>query len=744
MRFIVNVDTNWQVTITGPDDVPICPPRQLQRVDDDTYGAFPLPPADELPADSQSHCALCAADDSEPILDIYERIVVYREPELGDVETFGRYLFDTLIGCQAWSAIEEKAAQAEIIELALSFPLSEITLQRLNWEMMCRPPCCLPENRRHDQYGFLVDGYPKPIAISRLVPTAKQSARPLNLPPRVLFVIGTELTDPRIRAGAEYFGLLRQLKHTNRTINSRVLQQATPTKVKEIMQDFRPDVVYFICHGHMDQGGGYLELRAEGRNGTLRRYGPELLNHDLIVENKYPSMVVLSACFSGTILGVNQMGPLAAQLVAGGVPVVVGMAGRVSDLACQLFTRGFGKALVGGEYLVTATAEGRTAALYHGQAVHESVDWAFPTLFMAAGVESDYKPCQVHDPDPSQVIENHIKGYNLNLYDVNSEPAFCARHDFFDDYYDLFSEQSHIAVLGVYTKSQQSGLGRTRLLHEFTAQAVRDGHVPCLVTEIPTNLRELATKVVEGIEQAREAFNLADLPNDSQLDLLSFESIENLKNHPDLDHRIRKQLKLHNVITPKAVQIAIQKNMTKLIQDAYAKHPTIKEAGGRALILLDEIDQYGEELTNALMDDMLNGFGLGTSEHPIPVILTFSNVGGPRHMLDQFVQGQKSKAWLKLRALEPFRQENEEDMLAYKRVLLHPYKHNKRALAFNNSNEAKLQEWKNNFRKYFKGEPGLFSNRILITVVTDWAKKEKFLIEANDEDLLKAMREARK
>ncbi len=494
----------------------------------------------------------------------------------------------------------------------------------------------------------------------------------------------------------------------------------------------------------MDERGGYLELQAEGRNGPLRRYSTELLKHDLIVENKYPSMVVLSACFSGTILGVNQMGPLAAELVAGGVPVVVGMAGRVSDLACQLFTRGFGKALVGGEYLVTATAEGRTAALYHGQAVHESVDWAFPTLFMAAGVKSDYKPCQVHDPDPSQVIENRIKGYNLNLYDVNSEPAFCARHDFFDDYYDLFSEQSHMAVLAAYTKSQQSGLGRTRLLHELTAQAVRDGHVPCLVTKIPTNLRELATKVVEEIEQAREAFNLAYLPNHSQLDLLSFESIENLKNNPDLDGQIQRLLMRNKVITAKAVQIAIQKDMADLIQEAYQKYPTIKVAGGRPLILLHQIDQYGEELTNALMNHMLNGFGLGTQDDPIPVILTFSNVGGPRHMLDQFVQGQKSKAWLKLRAVEPFRQENDEDMLAYKRILLHPYKHNKRALVFNNSDEAKLQEWKNNFRQHLKGLPQKFSDGSFIGLLTDLAKKDKFLIEANDEDLLKAMREARK
>src|SRR6266581_2000452 len=41
--------------------------------------------------------------------------------------------------------------------------------------------------------------------------------------------------------------------------------------------------------------------------------------------------------------GANEMAPLAAQLIMGGVPVVIGMAGRVADMTCRLFIRQLGR-----------------------------------------------------------------------------------------------------------------------------------------------------------------------------------------------------------------------------------------------------------------------------------------------------------------------------------------------------------------------------------------------------------------
>ena len=82
--------------------------------------------------------------------------------------------------------------------------------------------------------------------------------------------------------------------------------------------------------------------------------------------------------------------PLAAQLVDQGLPLVVGMSGRVADSACRLFTRGFYEALVLGSEagapvdLAASAATGRRAALQ--RAPSSAVDWVFPVTLLAKDV----------------------------------------------------------------------------------------------------------------------------------------------------------------------------------------------------------------------------------------------------------------------------------------------------------------------------------------------------------------------
>ena len=85
------------------------------------------------------------------------------------------------------------------------------------------------------------------------------------------------------------------------------------------------------------------------------------------------------------------------------------------------------------ESLVTATAEGRRAAFTEGAPPDKSIDWAFPIVFMAGGVEQDYIPVEVEDEDtdPALQIERRIKSYK-----VEREPVFCGRYEFMDAYYE--------------------------------------------------------------------------------------------------------------------------------------------------------------------------------------------------------------------------------------------------------------------------------------------------------------------
>src|SRR5207247_1326733 len=93
---------------------------------------YPVPPAGEveqLPQDAP-HRRLCPH--AEPIAEAHQAIVDRSQPNL---VTFGRYLFDTLLGHALWERLNELAG-AQPIELSLRWASDDAPMQRLPWEMM--------------------------------------------------------------------------------------------------------------------------------------------------------------------------------------------------------------------------------------------------------------------------------------------------------------------------------------------------------------------------------------------------------------------------------------------------------------------------------------------------------------------------------------------------------------------------------------------------------------------------------
>jgi hypothetical protein len=779
LRFLIRVDGDWKVTVTCErrDDAwkHERVMRKLPLAPDAAKGQFPLPPERELPPPTDPHYALCASDHVDTLWKAYQKIVG-RAPDKDGVQQFGRYLFDTLIGRQIWQAILEAAQEdgVEVIELALSWRKTERFLHRLNWEMMYGPD------------GFLARGYPKIVAITRLVaPEPGQvpaTVRLIQPPPRVLFVIGAPLTDPHIRPGAEYYSLLRQLrsKKAKRSIHSLVVQGLTPDKganpqqLEAAINSFRPDVVHFICHGNFDamNGRGYLELELERNETDRRRFADQLLGH-LRAGGPYPPIVVLSACYSGTasnagtMLTTEHAAPLAAELVAGGVPVVIGMGGRISDRACRSFTRRFGEALVEGEPLVTATAKGRLAAFAEGPVPDRIVDWAFPTVFMAEPVASGYVPVKVGATDPACVLEEWIEAYHLVR-----EPVFCGREEFFQAYHDLFyARQKEQPVLLIYTQGDDPGLGRKRLLHELAAQAIHDGHVPVLVSPaspgqpVPTSVGQFGIEVLKAIADARRVFKLKPPLGSALLQMLDVEkpipNVDALKNQlQDLPDLLFGKFMQHyatiekELLGTEVVKLTLQKDLAKLIQDARHKYPPQDDATypvisetNRAIVFLSQVDQYGEELQTALLNEIFGGVGsvgLGTLEEPVPVVMTFS-LTRPNTQIVQWVREMKAApGWIRLLELKPF-PFNGEDMLAYERVLLYPSEQRRDILpgvsdipwAVNDQvSQGIITGCQVMFRGQLKGIPGLFAEGDRIYTLADAARHFSYLIEANDEKML--------
>lgn len=743
LRILVTVGGDRVVTATRADTgAEIAPRRTLRRVVDPAHGGFPLPPADEAPG------ARDLARDGDPaaIAAVYSSIVA-RNGEA--VERFGDYLFDTLLGTASWSAIERAAedAAAESLELALSWADDASELYRLNWEMMRSPA------------GFLAAGGAGgglPVAITRIVAVeATRTPGPVVAPPRVLFVVGAAMSDPAMRPGAELMGLLRRLKRSGRSIHSRVLERASPDSIRAAMEKFRPDVVHFICHGGVDRDGrGFLELTTDEEGDETRRYAEQLLEF-MRLGSGLPKIVVLSACHTAdsnggrpVLAGPDRAAPLAAQLIRGGVPVVLGMAGRVSDRASRLFTRGFGEALAGGEPLVRATAEARRIGFADGAAApHRSVDWGFPAVFLASGVDPGYQPVQVEPGDAAAQLEGLIIGY-----DLERRPVFCGRERFFEALDEILAGPGRPAperrVLAIYVNSTEGECGRTRLLRELAIQALRDGHLPVLAlpragdgSDPPCTLEDLGRAVADAIARMRSSSVLGlDMPP-GQLGLLSGLAAEQALADPGIDPEIAFQLRSHRRWVPAAVRRAIQLDLEALLEDARDAYELFRGEHTQIVLLLGDVETYATGLHDLFEGGVLSGNGVGARARPIPVVMTFSTGHAKDAVLRDVAEERWTRRWLNAMPLRPF-EANGEDLLAYELVLLHPYKNlgdevSGKAWAFDDEAPAAVRDkYVGSFRRRLKGLPENLGSDVFYTIV-EFAMDERFIVSADDEDLVR-------
>jgi hypothetical protein len=315
--------------------------------------------------------------------DLDDRAELYREIMLQDagpetVIEFGKYLFDTLLGNAAWNDVKARAG-GESIELALLWSSRDWELARLPWEAM------------HDGTRFLATGGGgRPVAMSRLVAEGTSALPSLKIKLRVLFVVGARLNDAQVAASMEYLSLLRMLRPTEVCLPHHIVLEADLASLERAVEEFEPSIVHFIGHGTWDG----LEFRADWDRTQDVTVPVEKFRRAL--GTNPPAIVVLNACDTATgnppphawlrpgIPGDTT--PLAARLVKAGIPIVIGMAGRVSEQACRLFTECFYRCLVGelwvaGEQITDvsrAAAVGRSTA----REKESRAEWTYPTVWM--------------------------------------------------------------------------------------------------------------------------------------------------------------------------------------------------------------------------------------------------------------------------------------------------------------------------------------------------------------------------
>jgi hypothetical protein len=677
------------------------------------------------------HRGICAGSTSGDLFSALERL----NSRQASGDAVGQYLFDTLLGAD-WPAVTAMGEDlsCEIVELALTWPYLDqsgdpasrtrwAALSQLPWELM----------RDGANRCLSATGRRLSIAVTRVVAGTPWKL-PSELPaaPRVLFVVGTSVTDPAVRAGAEMLALLRAANSAGYWIRHRILDQATPAKLTAAMDSFRPDIVHVISHGEVDQDGrGRIMLRSELDASPLMLDGDQLVS---ALRGPLPAIVVLSACDSGgnVIAGPLAVAPLATELVHRGIPVVVAMAGKVSDRTSRVFTRYFGQALANGKSLVAATAQARRHAF--AEANPDTADWALPSIFFSDAVQ----PSEARRADDPSVqdLSRFLASAQLNL-----APVFCAREDFLQTFWTMLGggdwgqgRPGRPSVLAVCVPRGLAGVGKTRLLQELARQALQNGHLPLRLGidyEPPSDVNNLAGQLAEamrilgailgvGLDFGRE---LLDLYGSDRAQVGPFPGQE----IPDLADRLGR-------------------DADQLRAAAEAKYPELFTAASRVVILIDNVGAGCDELLTKLFAQGgtgLNDYGLGAMpEHPVPLVLTIltdleagSATGRETGIRARIARRHLDAAWLVAKELEPFRPDG-EDMLAYEQVLLNPLPDTGIPLAmrpwvFKRSGT----EWNKSMRlarSWLKGMPHFFRDEERFGIFLDTADNFELLDDARD------------
>ncbi|MEU8242653.1 CHAT domain-containing protein [Actinoplanes missouriensis] len=661
-------------------------------------------------------------------------LITDRSATREDVHAYGRILFRFLIGDTIWTAVQEHADPDAVLEFRLSWPAGDGALHRMIWELI------------HDGEEYLALRDRLPVVLLREVPGSRASLpgdAPISTVPQVLFAVGSYLSDPRVRAGAEFLGVLRAMQRGGGGIRQRVLAPASLAGITASCARFAPQIVHLIGHGRWDEqtGQALLEVRADDNPAvTVEVTGPDLLAA-LERHATLPVAAVVSACASGVAFSEGGA-PLAATLVSGGIPVVVAMAGDIADTACRVFTRAVAAAVSDGLPLTRAVREGRRAAHRQGRTDLNCLDWALPALFVLPDFPERFR---LVDTTRATVVQDRVRRLNLDWL-----PVFVGRDEFFADLDRLLDPADGLAVVVARTNGDAM-YGGTRLLRELAAAALRAGHVPCMIgpfstagrqsSQPPTGVRDLVLKITTQILYVREVLGIdRDWTGETLPLLAAYAQLPVTGPAAALIDLIGRAATGADVSLP-VLAGPLRRDLFALAADAAGTgDPFVAQC--RPLLLLDDLHLYDAALDGLLGQGGLGpaGFGNGVAILPTVVFGKTAVADGPR--LDEFGIPGAGPSWCEIRDLRHFRDmvtedETDVDLLAYQCWLLNPPRVTGRAVRVlaprtpNRSSWARIARWgmKNSRVVY---------DRAQLDEIIDFATGEDWLSGSDDDEILRA------
>ena len=287
--------------------------------------------------------------------------------------------------------------------------------------------------------------------------------------------------------------------------------------------------------------------------------------------------------------------------------------------------------------------------------------------------------------------------------------------------------------------------GKTRLLEEMAAQAVRGGHVPCLVTfaqgdRLPSTPLEVGMAILRAIRTTRAHFGLNTHPGFELLNLK--QKIENPDAPVNLDQEVQDEIALHD--SPdhgRVVGAALRLDLSALASEARQRFPDIPDL--RVLVLIDDAHRF-DAAARDLVENLLGSDGLGRTDDPVPVIFAFSGVVAVKPEYSIAVQSLKTfleqkRLYVRHLRLGAFRSPD-EDRLAYRQFLLH---HEPPLVVRYRDAQAQedIEVLFEVLHDVIRGVPSrLKLSNEGVKVAIQMARRFRLLEEADDEDVLRQMR----
>ncbi|MET7358086.1 CHAT domain-containing protein [Streptomyces sp. NPDC005562] len=183
----------------------------------------------------------------------------------------------------------------------------------------------------------------------------------------------------RLRAAEEVATLRRDLSEV--AVHLTVLERTTRARLDRALATHPelPTAVLLIAHGTYDEKIGKGVVALETENGGIDRVPADLLSSTLLNARRL-RLVVLNLCSGADSSYLEPFSGLAQSLIGGGVPAVVAMRGRVSDVSAGAFSPELLKGIAANKTVDEAMAAARLRIYCQPQ--HTAVEWATPTLFL--------------------------------------------------------------------------------------------------------------------------------------------------------------------------------------------------------------------------------------------------------------------------------------------------------------------------------------------------------------------------